>query len=249
MKTIDELIAEAPDEEPTPQPTNIVAYTPACEPTMSSLQIAEITGKPHNDILKDIRRILDEAEIDAGKFSHVYKGGNGQERPCYILPRRECDLVVSGYSVKYRLAIIDRWRELEAKQASPQAMLSDPTALRSILLASVEREIKLLEENAELKPKAAGLDRIADTKETYCITDAAKSLNVPPKRLFEYLESNKWIYRRHGEWIAMQDKLNNRLMSHKIRTYEGSATIHTSTQARITAKGIARLAEALSLPA
>ncbi len=39
--------------------------------------------------------------------------GNGQERPCYQPPRRGCDLVVSGYSVKYRMAIIKRWHYLE----------------------------------------------------------------------------------------------------------------------------------------
>ncbi len=71
--------------------------------TMSSLDIAELTGKDHADVLKDIRRVLEEDGTDAGRFSGVYLGGNGQERPCYHLPRFECDLVVSGYSVKYRI--------------------------------------------------------------------------------------------------------------------------------------------------
>lgn len=87
------------------------------QPTMSSLEIAELTGKRHADVLRDISEVLRQAEIDERKFASVYKGGNGQDRPCFHLPRRECDLVVSGYSVKYRLAIIDRWHELEAKQA------------------------------------------------------------------------------------------------------------------------------------
>jgi len=64
--------------------------------------------------MRDIRKILEEAEIDQSKFAGVYKGGNGQDRPCFNLPRRECDLIIAGYSVKYRLAIIDRWQELEA---------------------------------------------------------------------------------------------------------------------------------------
>ena len=74
------------------------------------LEIAELTGKDHYNVMKDIRRILDEAEIDAVRFDSVYLGGNGQERACYSLPRLECDLVVSGYSAKHRLAIIDRWQ-------------------------------------------------------------------------------------------------------------------------------------------
>ena len=83
---------------------------------MSSLEIAELTGKPHNDVLKDIRRILAEVEIDQGIFSQVYRAGNGQNQPCFNLPRRECDLIIAGYSAKYRLKIIDRWQELETKQ-------------------------------------------------------------------------------------------------------------------------------------
>jgi hypothetical protein len=74
--------------------------------TMSSLEISELTGKPHNDVLKDIRRVLAEAGIGEGKFSHTYFSSQNKELPCFNLPRRECDLVISGYSVKYRLAML-----------------------------------------------------------------------------------------------------------------------------------------------
>ena len=78
--------------------------------TMSSLQIAEITGKEHRNVMRDIRETLDQAEIDPLKFEHIYRDALNREQRCFHLPRRECDLVVSGYSVKYRLAIIDRWQ-------------------------------------------------------------------------------------------------------------------------------------------
>jgi len=77
--------------------------------TMSSLLIAEITGKEHANVMRDIRTVLEQAEIPALRFEGCYKGGNGKDLPCYLLPRRECDLVVSGYSVKYRLAIIKQF--------------------------------------------------------------------------------------------------------------------------------------------
>jgi len=60
--------------------------------TMSSLEIAELTGKPRNDVLKDIRRILADAGIGEGEFSLTYKSSQNKELPCYRLPRRECDL-------------------------------------------------------------------------------------------------------------------------------------------------------------
>jgi hypothetical protein len=81
--------------------------------TMSSLEIAEITGKNHFHVLRDIKATLNEVGIDASKFGGSYLSPQGKELPCYNLPRRECDLIMSGYSAKYRLAIIDRWIELE----------------------------------------------------------------------------------------------------------------------------------------
>jgi Rha family phage regulatory protein len=103
--------------------------------TMSSLEIAKLTGKSHDNVLRDIRKILAEAEIDVLKFEDSYKSAQNKDVTCFNLPRRECDLVIAGYSVKYRLAIIDRWQELEAKQ-QPSAL----TKLEWIRLALEQEE-------------------------------------------------------------------------------------------------------------
>lgn len=51
--------------------------------------------------MRDIRATLDEAEISALRFERTYLDAQNKERPCFALPRRECDLVISGYSVKF----------------------------------------------------------------------------------------------------------------------------------------------------
>ena len=89
-------------------------------PVMSSMDIAALTGKNHADVLRDIRNTLEAANIDASKFAGIYKDAYDREKPCYFLPKFELDLVVSGYSVPYRAAIIKRWHELEAEKAVPQ---------------------------------------------------------------------------------------------------------------------------------
>ena len=63
--------------------------------TMSSLEIAKLTGKLHKDVLETIRKTLEEADIKPAEFSAGYKAGNGQEQPCFNLPFRECDLVIA----------------------------------------------------------------------------------------------------------------------------------------------------------
>jgi phage regulator Rha-like protein len=87
--------------------------------TMSSLEIAELTGKQHPHVRRDIEKILNEVEIEPSKFGELVKMPSGQTSKVYNLPRRECDLIVSGYSAKYRLAIIDRWHELEKAFENP----------------------------------------------------------------------------------------------------------------------------------
>jgi hypothetical protein len=68
--------------------------------TMSSLEIAELTGKQHKNVMADIRKILDEVGISSAEFSAQYTDPTGRMLPCFHLPRRECDLIIAGYSAK-----------------------------------------------------------------------------------------------------------------------------------------------------
>lgn len=155
--------------------------------SMSSLQIAEITGKDHKNVLADIRRILEEAGIEGAGFLAPFKMPSGQVATVYNLPRRECDLVVSGYSVKYRLAIIDRWQELEAKQGF-QIPRTLPEALR-LSADLAEKNEKLMVENQEMQPKAEFYDKITASKTVCQMAVAAQVAKLPFGRntLFQFL--------------------------------------------------------------
>ncbi|MNH42845.1 hypothetical protein D3C79_1046280 [compost metagenome] len=62
----------------------------------------------------------------------------------YALPRRELDILLTGYSVTLRAKVIDRWRELEAEVAKPATVtLSDASTLRSLLLGYTEQLMQL----------------------------------------------------------------------------------------------------------
>lgn len=154
--------------------------------TMSSREIADLTGKNHFDVKRDIQNTLLQAEIDASKFAVIYKDSQNRNQSEYNLPKRECDLVVSGYSVKYRLAIIDRWQELEAKQQFniPQTL---PEALR---LAA-----DLADQLAIAAPKVAVYELLADRKGDVSTTIVAKELGTTAIKLNKFLRDNgiKWL--------------------------------------------------------
>jgi len=123
--------------------------------------------------------------------------------------------------------------------------LNDPATLRGLLLGATEQVLAL-------KPKADALDRIATAKGSLCITDAAKALQVAPKKLFGHLLRENWIYRRPGAntWLGYQERVRAGVIEHKVirqETEDGAPRIRE--QCRITPKGLALLATALSSPA
>lgn len=78
------------------------------------------------------------------------------------------------------------------------------------------------------------------------MADAAKQLQMRPKDLIAWLSQNHWIYRRSGSeaWTAYQERIARGLMEHKVTTVEREdGTEKVVTQVRVTAKGLAKLAE------
>lgn len=216
--------------------------------TMTSREIAELTGKRHDNVLRDARAMLAELHGEGGvlRFEATHRDPqNGQEYPVLALPKRETLVLVSGYSVAMRAKIIDRWQQLEADAADPMKALADPAKLRHVLLGYTEKVLALEQQVGELAPKAEALDRfITSVDGSFCLTDAAKSLQVPPRKFVAKLQEMGWIYRRPmgTGWLAYQDRITTGMMEHKVTTGEKSdGTEWASTQARVTAKGMARL--------
>lgn len=88
-------------------------------PTMSSREIAELTGKQHKHVMADIRTMCEQMEIDSADFSAQYKDSTGRTLPCFELDRYHTEVLVTGYDVKRRAAVIKRWYELETGTATP----------------------------------------------------------------------------------------------------------------------------------
>lgn len=216
--------------------------------TMSSSEIAQLTGKRHDNVMRDIRLMLIDLYGVGGVLNFedtLPNGQNGQSYPCFRLPKRESLILVSGYSVAMRARIIDRWQELESGAQSFQVPQTMSQALR---LAA-----DLSDENATLKadlaiaaPAVQAISRIADTSGSMCVTDTAKTLQVQPKRLFDWMSAHQWIYRRPGsaEWVAYQDKLQRGVMEHKVMTvHRGDGSEKVTTRVLVTAKGLTELAQ------
>lgn len=85
---------------------------------MTSREIAELTGKMHQDVLRDVRRMLEDLDEDGSKFAGIYLDAYQREKPCFNLPKDLTLTLVAGYSVPLRHRIVTRWMELSAAGAA-----------------------------------------------------------------------------------------------------------------------------------
>jgi phage regulator Rha-like protein len=80
--------------------------------TMSSREIAELTGKTHGNVKRVMESLLDESVIN---FYQNDKKSVGRGRPSiiYHVSKRDSYVVVAQLSPKFTGRLVDRWQELE----------------------------------------------------------------------------------------------------------------------------------------
>lgn len=126
----------------------------------------------------------------------------------------------------------------------PMKSLSDPATMRGFLLEYAERVIALEATVSELEPQAAALARISKADGEMCISNAAKVLQIRPKDLFQWLQSNSWIFRRGAEWLPYSAREIQGVLDCKVTTvHRADGSERACSQTLVTAKGLAKLAE------
>ncbi|WP_051997362.1 phage regulatory protein/antirepressor Ant [Morganella sp. EGD-HP17] len=238
--------------------------------TMSSREIAKLTGKRHDHVCRDIRTILvaliggKDADYirnpDLGYLTNHHvtcnqyddKSPNAWE---YNITRRYTEILITGYDIKRRTAVIDRLYELESERRNAAPALPGAKELALMVIQAEEEKERLLLENQglesqveEMKPDVEALTRIAKSQGSMCVTDAAKQLQVKPKSLFDIMSQCKWIYRRLGTpWIGYQDKIQQGLIEHKVTVItKPDGEDKSIPQVRVTPKGLSKLAKLLT---
>ena len=161
--------------------------------TMSSVEIADLTGKLHKNVLADIRAMLADLELSSADFSAQYKDSTGRSLPCFQLDREMTDTLLTGYSAKMRLAVVRRWRELEA-QATPAAP-ADLSKLEILQMALESEKARVLL-TVQVEAQAKKIDHLENLfKEGMSHVQFCKGLNgVNVMQVGHFLERRNWLY-------------------------------------------------------
>lgn len=113
----------------TAKPASVSLVVDNTKPlTMSTLQIAELTGKKHKHVMRDVRQMIESLELgsklvesNSGLYYFVekeYKAENGKSNPFYELDEDLCNTLVMGYDAPLRFKIAKEWRLMKEGKAN-----------------------------------------------------------------------------------------------------------------------------------
>lgn len=100
------------------------------EKTLGSREVAEMMGKEHNMLMRDIRRYskqFTECNLAQGEFfkESEYTDANNQTRPCYRITKKGCEFIAHKLTgtkgTEFTARYINRFHEMEDMIAEQQA--------------------------------------------------------------------------------------------------------------------------------
>ena len=205
--------------------------------TINSREVAEMVGKEHKKLLRDIKKyadILNGANFGLVDFfiESTYVDAKGETRPCYEITRKGCDMVANKMTgekgVLFTAAYVTKFEEMEKEIAMKQFNL--PTTYKEALLALVaaeeEKELLIADNNKKqelLEAQAPKIDLYNDfinSDSIYSVNEIAKCLAIKDlgrNNLYKWLRWNKILI--DGSREAYQPHINAGYIVHRITKY------------------------------
>jgi len=205
--------------------------------TMSSREIAELTGKQHKDVLSDCRKMFDALNLRSADFSADYKDAMNRTQSEYLLNQDLTMTLVMGYSTELRYKVSVRWRELEgsAKPAIPQTYAA---ALLEAGRLALENENQA-EQLRLAAPKVEFVNKFIQADSgNMTFRATAKILKINEREFRTFLRDSKIMYLLGGDWVPYQQHIEAGRFEIKAGLIEHEDNSHAFKQSKFTPKGI-----------
>ena len=195
--------------------------------TMSSRDIAAITGKLHKNVTPVILSLqadgLLTADIQPSTFEH--RGNTYTE---YNLCKRDSILLVARLSPEFTAALVDRWQELESQQ-SPKHILPQTFAEALMLAATQAAELEAA------RPAVAFVERYVQSTGNLGFRQVCKLLKAKEPAFRQFLEDSRIMYKLAGDWVPYASHIDAGRFYVTTGTGDND---HNFTSAKFTAKGV-----------
>mgnify|MGYP000414444689 FL=1 len=204
------------------------------EVTMSSREIAELVGKEHKHVMRDLRVLSEQlGDMFEGVVQTWTHPQNKQQYEEYAIKRDTCITLLTGYDSVSRMKVIKRWQELESAQKP-----AIPQTYAAALLEAGRLAMELEQAEAQLAiaaPKAEFVDRYVDATGTYGFRQVAKMLSVKENWFSDFLIEKAIMYRLSGRLTAHSGHIDAGRFVPRAGVAKND---HAYTECRFTAKGV-----------
>ncbi len=142
--------------------------------TMSSREIAELTGKQHGHVVRDIE-LLNETLIEESLSiigESFYTADNGQVYREFLLTQAQTIDLMTGYNRNLRVRINRRWQELEQRVAAPVFQIPQTLGEALQLAADQAKQLELA------APKVAHYDKVVDRHTLLTATQVGQKIGL-----------------------------------------------------------------------
>lgn len=137
---------------------------------IDSRSVAEAIEKPHSDLMKSIRNYAEF--LNAGDFSSVdffipstYTDSKGEERPCYLLTKKGCDMVANKMTgekgVLFTAAYVTAFEKMRTAASQFASLSPQLQALIGIEMRQQEQERRMDELSGRFEQHEKRMDNIA----------------------------------------------------------------------------------------
>ena len=197
---------------------NSVNNNQNAEPRMTSLEIAQLSGKQHKDVLKAIRNMESAWEkVNGRNFALVdYKDQKGELRPCYLLSKTECLYIATKFNDEARAKLVIRWQELEEERL--MEIQKPKQKIQEIRLLACDEEV-LDEADDILGEELEKLNR--ESRFCYTPTEIGKAFGLDGRDLNSFLSDQKIIRWARGQWQLTQKYLHRELTANRYSYVHG----------------------------
>jgi len=171
--------------------------------TMSSREIADLTGKEHRSVLRDID-VLNVNYEKLGMHKVVptsYQDSFNRQQRQYELTKMQTIDLMTGYNIELRIKINRRWEELENQSKfQVPSTIAEALRLAADQAEQIEAQQKQLQSQA---PKVLFADAVATSKTSILVGELAKLIkqngyDIGQNRLFDWLRTNGYLINRKG---------------------------------------------------
>lgn len=217
---------------------NLVLQAPAAV-TMTSREIADLTDKRHDNVMRTIEVLHEKGVIALPQFEEVPNLGLGPLLlKQYRIGKRDSFVIVAQLSPEFTARLVDRWQELESVAEKPRELST--LDILTLAMESEKGRLVAVEQLAIAAPKVEFVDRYVDATGLKGFRQVAKLLSIKEPEFRAFLSAHDIMYMLGGEWHAFQNHIDAGRFSEKTGVAEGSG--HAYNTCKFTPKGIAWIA-------